>query len=449
MTQIFRILVALSAVGLILLSLIQLHASRSGISITKTHLFGAPATLYEGETQSDLLVIISHGFAGSRQMMEGISLSLAKAGHRVVAFDYLGHGRHDALLSPDITSVTGTTEDLVQQTIGVAQAARALSGQEELVLVGHSMATDVIIRAATRLDRVRAIAAISIYSEAVTAAHPEKLLIISGAQETRLRAVALSMLEQIGGTHEGMTFERDGIERRAAVAPHVGHVGVLWSRTTSWPISQLIPQAPIPAPPSLKRAVVAATVPAPFAVLGSFINLPFLELSGFGALFLFFAIWGSVGLIVLRWRPQRDARATILSAFLLLIWGLGGFALALDTYGAAFLPTGPRLPLMMLLLPATLAFSVAIRASLEGRHWLIKIALHLPVLIALFAAMVLNVANLGMLFTVLPVLVLFLLVYGTMVHWAARRAGPLGPSLASGVILAWAIAASTPLFAVS
>jgi len=60
--------------------------------------------------------------------------------------------------------------------------------------------------------------------------------------------------------------------------------------------------------------------------------------------------------------------------------------------------------------------------------------------------MVGNAASLGLSFTALPVLVLFWLIYGTATQWIVvargRRAG-----VALGIWLAWALAASTPLFA--
>lgn len=484
MTRLFPILVSITALCLICVSLVQLENARADIQIRHLKFDDTPVTRYLGEGAGQL-VVVSHGFAGSRQMMEGISMSLARAGHSVYAFDYLGHGRHPGLLSPDITTLTGTTEDLVQQTLDVVRAAQTDAGDDRVALVGHSMATDVIIRAAERLERVNAVTAISMYSESVTPTHPQRLLILSGAQETRLRAVALSNLHQIRDAPEGVTVQQGEVQRRAAVAPYVGHVGVLWSPVTSqeivdwlggkgewvagqiapavtgpwiagllggifmlfWPLSRLLPKTEAQTPPSLKRAILSVLIPAPLAVLGSFLDLPLLGLSGFGALFLFFAIWGVVGLLVLGWRPGGEARPAILSGMLLLLWALAAFALALDAYGAAFLPAGPRLPLMLALVPAMLVFALADRAAVQGRHGVVRIALRIPVVLALFGAMLLNVADLGMLFTVLPVFVLFLAVYGTMAQWAAQRAGPLGPALASGVVLAWSIAGSTPLFA--
>ncbi len=71
--------------------------------------------------------------------------------------------------------------------------------------------------------------------------------------------------------------------------------------------------------------------------------------------------------------------------------------------------------------------------------------MRLPFLAALTGAMILAPTQLGLVFTVLPVLVLFWLVYGTMARWT-ERSGAAGAGIATGLILAWSVAASTPLF---
>ncbi|MGZ2259417.1 alpha/beta hydrolase [Roseobacter sp. A03A-229] len=472
-----RSIIALCAVVLAFVSILRLETARERLSMT-SHVFGdTPVTLYRAQAAEGALVVVSHGFAGSRQMMEAVSLTLARAGHTVVAFDYLGHGRHPGRLSPDITSLTGTTEDLVQQTLDVVAEARALTGMQAVSLVGHSMATDVVVRAAARLQDVESVVAISMYSEAVTPTHPERLLILSGAQESRLRAVALEAVAQVGLAAENETRVEGDIQRRAAVAPVVGHVGVLWSPVTlretaawigggagpvrtgpwiaallaallalSWPLARLLPKVKRASPPTRTRAALAACLPAPLAVLASAIPMPVLGLSGFGPLALVFATWGVGALALLRLRPAIALGPAALGALCLGLWGLGVYGLAMDRYAAAFLPSGPRLPLMLALLPATLIFALADRAMVQGRHILLRVALRLPFLAALMAAMVWNVADIGMVFTVLPVFVLFLCVYGTMARWVEARTGPLGPMIGAGVILAWSIAASTPLF---
>ncbi len=409
-------------------------------------------------------------------MMEAISLTLARAGHTVVAFDFIGHGRHPAPLSSAIETLTGTTEDLVRQTLAVIKQAQLRTGLVDVSLVGHSMATDVIVRAAERLETTEAVVAISMYSDAVTPTHPDRLLVVSGAFENRLRQVALEAVSQIGPAQEGETVTSGDIARRAVSAPMVGHVGVLWSPFTlteiaAWlggpavPVTtgkwiaallvsililfralvHLLPVTAPPRQPGIGRAVLAASVAAIGAGGVAMTGVPLIGLAGFGALGLAFGVWGFLVLLILR-IPPRLSGPDIFAGLLLVAWGLGVFALALDRYGAAFLPTGPRLSLALLLLPATLAFGLADRSLVHGRGLLARIALRIPFLLAFTLAMIASPTELGLVFTVLPVMVLYWLVYGTMAMWVAHRTGPMGAGLGSGMILAWAIAASTPLF---
>ncbi|MEQ6250309.1 alpha/beta fold hydrolase [Sulfitobacter sp. HNIBRBA3233] len=470
-------LLAPLALVVALWSVYALESARWPVVMDNLRLGGTPATLYRGEAPSGSLVIVAHGFAGSRQMMEAISLTLARAGHTVVAFDFIGHGRHPAPLSPAIGTLTSTTEDLVQQTVRVARAAQQRTGIGEVSFVGHSMATDVVVRAAERIGDTGSVVAISMYSEAVTPAHPARLLIVSGAFESRLRDVALDAVAQLGPAEEGTTITTGETARRAVSAPWVGHVGVLWSRSSlseiaAWlgqettpvrtgpwllallaalvvlfrPVSQIAPACvSVASPQSLRRAALAASVPAVAAAVAAMTALPLAGLAGFGGLALALGVWGVLVLSVLR-RVPRLARRELMGALVLVTWGIGAFALALDRYGAAFVPTGPRLLLAVLLLPACVVFAVADRALVAGRGLLARIALRIPFVVALAVAMMASPAQFGLVFTVLPVLALYWLVYGTMAMWLAKRSGPVAAGLGAGVILAWAIAASTPLF---
>ncbi|MEL7099306.1 MAG: alpha/beta fold hydrolase [Pseudomonadota bacterium] len=461
-----RLIVLCLALGIAALSAAALERLRAEGGLARGMIGDTPVTVY-GDGTSGLTVLVAHGFAGSRQMMEAISLTLARAGHRVVAFDYLGHGRHAGLLSPDVTRITGTTQDLVDQTL-------ALAPDGPVALVGHSMATDVAIRAAAALEDVRGVAVISMYSEAVTPRFPQRLLIVSGAQEGRLRAVALEAGRQVAPMQEGETVAQGDIARRVVVAPLVGHVGVLWSGTTSaeiaawlgaeaapvrtgpwiaallgalvlafWPLAGFLPQAAPQSTPGLRQAIGAAIAGALAAGAAGLSGLPMLGLAGFGGLALAMVAFGLVALIILQ---PGDPRRGWGAGAALLVWGLV-FALALDRYGAAFVPTGPRLDLMQWLLAPAMLFALADRALVAGRGTLARAALRVPLLGALLGVMVMEAGTMGLLFTVLPVLVLFWAVYGSMARWVEARAGWGAPALGLGVILAWSIAASTPLFA--
>jgi pimeloyl-ACP methyl ester carboxylesterase len=407
---------------------------------------------------------------------------LARAGFAVAAFDFAGHGRNPVPLSPDVTRIEGTTAQLVAETVAVAQAmsARPETGAQ-VVLVGHSMATDVIIRAARDLGGVAAVAAISMYSEAITATEPKRLLVVSGEYEPHLREAGLNAVAQIDAqAGEGQTVAAGEVLRRTVFAPGVEHMGVLYSETTkaeitawlteavgldtrfapdlsgtiaglmlvalillAWPASRFLPEIAAPPPQrDLKASALAVVFPIP-ALLGVVYLLP---LGSFATLAAAFGTWGMVQLAALGQRGHVPAPPELIGLFAFLAVG-SLFALALDRYGAAFLPVGPRLPVMALMLlgtvPLMLADSVLARVA---PLWL-RIVARAALVIALGGAMALSPTELGLTFTVLPVLVLFFVVYGSFARWVTQARGPGAAHLGMGLALAWAVAASTPLFA--
>ena len=143
------------------------------------------------------VAVIAHGFAGSRQLMEGFALTLARAGYIAVSYDLEGHGRNPVPMSGDVTKISGTTQILMDELARVSDAALALPGADgRLALIGHSMASDIVVRQAVRDPRVGATVAVSMFSRAVTPTEPRNLLVIAGAWEGMLAAEAAAALRQ-------------------------------------------------------------------------------------------------------------------------------------------------------------------------------------------------------------------------------------------------------------
>ena len=181
--------------GLIIISILMLERDRAGLVIYNKSIGTTPAVLYQLPDSTGPVVVVAHGFAGSIQLMQAYSLTLARAGYRVVAFDFEGHGKNTVPMSGDVNSIDGTTALLITQTRDVIAASRALAGVSQIALLGHSMATDILIRAAEVQavdgNPVDTIVAISMFSEAVTDQFPKNMLIISGSWERFLREAAL------------------------------------------------------------------------------------------------------------------------------------------------------------------------------------------------------------------------------------------------------------------
>ena len=489
MTRGARLAAAGLAALLAILSALMLERQSAGLAVDRMTLAGSPATITRpAATRPAPLVVIAHGYAGSRQMMRPFAISLARAGLAVVSIDLEGHGRNAAPMGADISSIEGTTAQLVAQVEAAARAALDLPGIEGPVsLLAHSMGTDVVIRAAERLGGAASVVAVSMYSDAVTPQAPARLLMISGAAEGRLREVALDRLRQVASqAGEGETVAEAGVLRRAVAIPLVGHVGVLYhpsslTEARDWIVAAAgLPQARAPVaasyalwlamllgatlmlawpllsafgpraearPAPLGRILPAVAAPVVPAVLAAWL-VPdgALGLSAFGKLAAFLAVWGAVQLVALRGAapPLWPLGAAGLAAF--LAWGLV-FALALDRYGAAFVPAGPRARVALLLLPGALLFALADARLVAGQPPWLRLAARAAPLAALLAAMVFA-PRLGVAFTALPVMVLFWLVYGTAARAVSARSGIGAAGIGAGIALAWALAASTPLVAI-
>ena len=132
-------------------SILVLEVARSGVTFTDRFVASTPVTTLARDGAEGPHVVIAHGFAGSRAMMQGYGLTLAQAGYRVQMFDFEGHGAHPVPMSGDVTRIEGTTRLLMDQT-------RAVIGDvadgTPVALLGHSMATDVLIRVALEEETV-------------------------------------------------------------------------------------------------------------------------------------------------------------------------------------------------------------------------------------------------------------------------------------------------------
>lgn len=229
---------AAAALALVLIgfALARLAGSSAGVAVERIRLGPTPVTVYrpaEAGPGPRPLVVISHGFAGSQQLMQPFAFTLARNGYTAVTFDYLGHGRNRHALGGDVNDVEGSTELLLEQTGRVVDYALALPDTgAEVAMLGHSMASDVVVRYARRDERVHATIAVSLFSPAVTADAPDNLLVIVGELEGYLRQEAMRVLSMVAeDPAPGVTYGsfREGTARRAVFADGVEHVAVLYS----------------------------------------------------------------------------------------------------------------------------------------------------------------------------------------------------------------------------
>ncbi len=477
--------------GLVLaaFSLWQLEAQRAGLERSQLSVGETPVTRIVQPGSDGPVVVVAHGFAGSRQMMQAYGHDLARAGYRVWAFDFEGHGRHPRPMSGDVESIDGTTRLLIEQTRAVVDAAVTAEGwQGEVALLGHSMATDIIIRTAIDDPRIGPVVAISAFSKAVTATAPDTLLLITGAWEPGLRGFAreaVAMVDVAKG--EGDTARNADVIRRAVVAPLAEHVAVLHSRagraeavawldaaygrasdiavraTGPWflalmaaivalaaPLSRLLPQRapPVPGALSLGRFALVVGVPAALApLLAVQVEARLLPVLVADYLALHLAIYGLCQLALLWWLGRRPEGLRPLAVLALLVWGLGVFGFALDRYGANFWPTPERLMIIAALSLGALPFMLGDAVLTRGAVLWQRITARLGFLLSLALAVLLDTERLFFLVMIAPVILLFFLIFGLMGRWVAARAGAASAGVALGLILAWALGVSFPLFA--
>ncbi|MBC6438291.1 MAG: alpha/beta fold hydrolase [Rhodobacteraceae bacterium] len=484
-----NILAVCAALVLIGLGVFLLERSRAGLEILDLRVGDTPATLMQRPGAVGPVVVIAHGFAGSRQLMHPYQITLARAGYLTVSFDFQGHGRNPVPMSGDVNALDGTTQLLMAEMGRVTDAALALDGADgRVALLGHSMASDIVVRQALADPRVEAVVAVSLFSRAVTDKAPMNLLAINGAWEGALRAEARRIMAEVGA-QEGETTGHPGkgFARRAVAAPMAEHVGVLYSGTglaeaRDWlnltfdrghdsdeatiggpilltligvvllglPLAQIMPAGH--APPEIPPGAFWTLAIAP-AILTPLVLSPFrtqiLPVLVADYLALHLALYGGLVLVGLTLIGRVPKRAGWWAGLVLAGFGLLAFGGMLDRYVASFYPHTGRLPILAAILPGAVLAMVADAALLQAGHarmWR-RLAVRLAVLASLGLAVALNPERLFFLVLILPVIALFYFSFGVIGGAVGRRMGSvMAMGLGLGVILAWALSVTFPLF---
>lgn len=497
------------SVALCALALFKLAQANKGVDIDRARIGPTPITIFRAERMpADLprpVVVVAHGFAGSQQLMQPFAVTLAKNGYLAVTFDFYGHGRNLEPLGGDVTKVGGATQMLLEQMHAVTDYALSLPGAGGgLAVLGHSMASDIVVRFAQSDERVDATVAVSMFSPAVTAESPDNLLIVAGGFEGFLKEEALRVLALTadGGeerAEEGVTVGAfdDGSARRVAFADGVEHVGVLYSRESmreavswldqvygregsgyadsrgpaivllilgvvllAWPLSKFLPPVSRPATGaslSWRRLLPAAAIPAvatPLLLWG--LPADFFGVLVGGYLALHFLVYGLVSAACLRVlergkrkrRSRTSARSLVLASLGATLYVAGVIALVLDTYVTSFAITAPRIPLVLLMFAGTLSYFLADEwltrgtDTARGGHLFTRACF----LISLGIAVALSFEELFFLVIIAAVIVVYFFVYGLFGNWVYRATGhPAVGAIANAVAFAWALAAVFPM----
>ena len=477
----------------------HLQSVRSGLEITPLTIGTTPATLTRlpGITSSPV-VVIAHGFAGSRQLMEGFALTLARAGYIVVSYDLAGHGRNPVPMSGDVSAITGTTQVLMDELSRVSDAALLLPGADgRLALLGHSMASDIVVREAIRDPRVGAVVAVSMFSLAVTKDQPRNLLVVAGAWESMLAAEAQKALQLANPAAKlGQTVgdAAQGTGRRAVLAPSVEHVSVLYSHTTlsesrdwlnasftrtntgdvparggwialllvsvvalGWPLAGALRRFRAAKPPpqlANKPFLAAIAVPAALTPLILWpLDVHFLPVLVADYLAVHFALFGlmALAMVAVSGDLRRGGIAVALTlAVPVALFGIGAFGTVLDRYVASFVPVAGRIPVVMAMAVGAVPFMLADAILTEGGRaplWRV-ITVRGLALASLGLAVALDFERLFFLIIILPIILLFFILFGTVSGWIGRATWrPAASGIGLGLFLAWALGVTFPMFA--
>lgn len=504
------LLIAALALAAVAAGLWRLADATSGLTVTRTHAGPTPVTVFRSVSPDPTpapLAVIAHGFAGSQQLMQPFAVTLARNGYVAVTFDFPGHGRHPAPLVGGLADHDARTRTLQGALDDVVAFARGLPGTDpgRLALLGHSMASDVVVDyARARPAEVQATVAVSLFSRDVTADSPRNLLVIDGALEAGplvdegYRVVGMAAN---GQAVEGTTYGSfpDGTARRLALADGVEHIGVLYSRESmaealgwldqafgrqggsgyldargpwlgllylglvalAWPLSRFLPRIspaplgaglrwrwllPVALLPAVLTPLVLRWLPTSFLpiLLGDYLALHF----GLYGLLTAAATW------VLREPGGEDPRvpwrAFTVAALAMTAYAVLAIGLPLDRFAFSFLPTPGRLPLVLAVLAGTALYFAA-------DEWLTRgasaprgayAATKLCFLVSLALAIALDPPRLFFLIIIVPAILVFFVLYGTLSAFAYRRTGhPLVGATANAAAFAWAIAVTFPVVA--
>ncbi len=426
-------------------------------------------------------IIIAHGFAGSKEMMRQIAFDVTKAGSNAVLFDFIGHGSNRQKLVNEPTEITGTTQQLVTQLSNIINFIYEKFGEEiNISLIGHSMASDIVVRASTD-KKIKSVVAISPYSTGITQDFPKDLLLISGQFENHLRSHALQMVKTFKPeAKENTEYTNGKIRRKASFIENTGHVSVIYAPQTTKIILDWLNLENYDRPIwknqiawiligitfivigmsrfntnlanetisvlNNKKALISVPFATAISLSSGLIDINFLPIYGFERIAIYF---GLVGLFayLFSFNYQITSLKINLLYWLKLVICFGILCFLINRYIGSFSLSDNRITgFITLILPITLFSLVIEKLIASSSIWVAILLRGLPI-IGFSMLLILFPERYGLMFTTVLIYILYFIVFGYIGRHQRKKIGHAKVGLAHGTFLSFAFAATNPIFA--
>ena len=438
--------------------------------------------IIESNRLSKEFIIIGHGFAGSKEMMRQIAYDVVNAGSNAVLFDFIGHGSNQHKLVNKPTEITGTTQQLVNQLSNIIKFVYEKFGNEiSISLVGHSMASDIVIRASAD-KRINSVIAISPYSNGITQNFPKDLLLISGQFEDHLRSHALQKVKTLKPeAKENTEYAEKKIRRKASYIQNTGHVGVIYAPQTTRIIIDWLKLENYDRPfwktqigwiligitfivfgmsrlntnlanqnisdRENKRALHKVLLATIFSLSSGLIEINLLPIYGFERIAIYFGLIG-IFVYLFSFDYQITKLKIDLLLWLKLILCFGVLCFFINRYIGSFTLSENRIiAFITMILPITLFCLVNEKLIVTSSIWVSILLRGLPI-IGFSILLIMFPEQYGLMFTTVIIYILYFIVFGYIGKHQRRKIGYSKVGLAHGIFLSFSFAATSPIFAI-
>ena len=432
---------------------------------------------------SKVFTIICHGYAGSKEMMRQLAFDISNAGSNAVIFDFIGHGSNAQKLINNPTELSGTTQQLVDQLIDIIDFLKTKYGSEiKINLIGHSMASDIVIRASENQD-ISSIAAISPYSTKVTSNFPRDLLLTSGQFERHLRKHSLKFTQLIDPVaNENIEYSNGTVRRKASYTKNTGHVSVIYSPHTSreiiewfdltnyersiwathiiWILLSLtmityglsrlqFSKAKYHEKQKLSsiRLTIVSVTSLAIAFFSGLLDYQPFSLFGFGSIAAYFGLYG-LAILILCKEARDNLENFSLYSFLKLAVAFLFLAILINQFIGSYYITNHRLyAFLIMIIPITI-FCVAIENLIAFSSTALAVLIRILPIIGFSILLAIFPNKYGVMFTTVPIYIFYFLVFGYIGKFQRNQIGSYTTGATNGIFLTFAFAATNPIFSV-